>query len=225
MMMPIIIMLHYFQLRRSDSRLHPMDAVSREEILIAYLCFIGTVALFLWRSRVVSGRDDCGPPRAGQSEPALRPRAKLAPAPASRGAVYAQSAFSRSARDLRAPEASAAYGMREPVLSRSDPALTGIRNGELGRTPSSARRGAYVREASLRLVRWSSAPSFLETSGLTRGGMGGEQHAGRTPSSARMLANAREAPATPGSPAVPPSCSQWLFENESGVSALEERCA
>ena len=70
-----------------------------------------------------------------------------------------------------------------------------------------------------------SAPSFLETSGLTRGGMGGEQHAGRTPSSARMLANAREAPATPGSPAVPPSCSQWLFENESGVSALEERCA
>ncbi len=95
MMMPIIIMLHHFQLRRSDSRLHPMDAVSRQEILIAYLCFIGTVALFLWRSRVVSGRDDCGPPRAGQSEPAPRPRAKLAPAPASRGAVYAQSAFSR----------------------------------------------------------------------------------------------------------------------------------
>jgi hypothetical protein len=219
--MPIIIMLHHFQLRRSDSRLHPMDAVSREEILIAYICCIGTVALFLWRSRVVSGRDDCGPPRAGQSEPAPRPRAKLAPAPASRGAVYAQSAFSRSSRDLRAPDARAEYGMREPAFSRSDPALTGIRNGELGRTPSSARRGAYVREAWL----VQSAPSFLETSGLTRGGMGGEQHAGRTPSSARMLANAREAPATPGSPAVPPSCSQWLFENESGVSALEERCA
>ena len=198
-----------------------MDAVSREEILIAYLCFIGTVALFLWRSRVVSGRDDCGPPRAGQSEPTPRPRAKLAPAPASRGAVYAQSAFSRSARDLRAPESRDAYGMREPAFRRSDPALTGIRNGELGRTPSSARRGAYVREAWL----VQSVPSFLETSGLTRGGMGGEQHAGRTPSSARMLANAREAPATPGSPAVPPSCSQWLFENESGVSALEERCA
>jgi hypothetical protein len=172
-----------------------MDTVTPQEIMCAYLCVIGTVALVLWSSRV-SGRDDCGPPRAGQSEP------KKKDAGGPRRAEYVQ----RSARDLRAPEARAAHGMREPAFSRSAPALTGT--GELGRAPSSARRGAYVRDASL----VQSAPYFLETSG-------------RTPSSARMRANAREAPATPRSPAVQPACARWLFENECGVSALEERCS
>ena len=174
-----------------------MDTMSSQEILTTYLCVIGTVALALYR--IPSGRDDCGPPRAGQSEPAPP-----------RGAMSAQGAFGRTARDLRAPEARAAKGMREPAFNRSAPELTRIGNSEPGRAPSHARRGAYVREASL----VQSAPNLLETSGLASGGMGGEQRAGRTPSSARMRANAREAPATPGSPALPPSCSQWRFENE-----------
>ena len=130
-----------------------MDTMSRQEILVAYICVIGTVAVVLLWSQV-----------------------------------------------------------------------TGIRNVALGRAPSSTRRGAYEREASL----VQSAPALLEKSGLTRGGMlrdGGGQRAGPTPSSARMRANAREAPATPRSPAVPPACARWLFENKCGVSALEERCA
>jgi hypothetical protein len=176
-----------------------MDTMSSQEILTTYLCVIGTVALALWWYRIPSGRDHCGPPRAGQSEPAPP-----------RGAMSVQGAFGRTARDLRAPEARAAKGMREPAFNRSAPALTRIGNSEPGRAPSHARRGAYVREASL----VQSAPNLLETSGLASGGMGGEQRAGRTPSSARMRANAREAPATPGSPALPPSCSQWRFENE-----------
>jgi len=215
----------------------------------AYLCVIGTVALVLWWSRV-SGRDDCGPPRAGQSEPKKK----------GVGGPRRAECVQRSARDMRAPEARAAHGMREPAFSRSAPASIGIGNGALGRAPSSSlrdayvrefllihsapasigmetarlgerprpQRGAYEREASL----VQSAPALLETSGLTRGGMlwdavwdGGGQRAGPTPSSARMRANTREAPATPGSPAVPPACARWLFENECGVSALEERCA
>ena len=135
---------------------------------------------------------------------------------------YAKSAFNRSARDMWADipngelplaEARAAHGMREPAFSRSAPISIGMGN-------ASARRGAYVRGTSL----GQSAPSLLETFGFTRGGMGGEQRFGRTASasSARMRANAREAPATPGSPALPPSSSQWRLDNERG--ALEERC-
>jgi hypothetical protein len=194
-----------------------METVSRQEILGAYLCVIGTVALVLSWSRAVRERvlerDDCGPPRGGRA-PAPAP----APAPPSRGAVYAQSAFNRSARDMWADipngelplaEARAAHGMRSPAFSRSAPILIGMGN-------ASARRGAYVRGASL----VQSAPSLREPSGLTPGGM----RAGRTASasSARMRANAREAPATPGSPALPPSSSQWRLDNERG--ALEERC-
>ena len=203
-----------------------MDTVTPQEIMCAYLCVIGTVALVLWSSRV-SGRDDCGPPRAGQSEPKKKDV----------GGPRRAECVQRSARDMRAPEARAAHGMREPAFSSSSPALTGtdelgrapssarrgayVREpafsrsapaltgtGELGRAPSSARRGAYVRDASL----VQSAPYVLETSG-------------RTHSSDRMRANAREAPATPGVTALPPACARWLFENECGVSALEERCA
>jgi hypothetical protein len=120
-----------------------METVSRQEILVAYLCVISTVALLLW-SRV-SGRDYCGPRRAGQSEPAPPTRAKLAPAPSSRDAVYAQSAFGRSDSDLRTPEARAGHGVREPAFSSSPPALTGIRNRALGRAPSSAQMRAKPR--------------------------------------------------------------------------------
>jgi hypothetical protein len=79
-----------------------METVSRHEILGAYLCVIGTVALVLSWSRAVRERvlerDDCGPPRGGRAaelyqQPAPQPRAKPAP---SRGAVYAQSAVNRS---------------------------------------------------------------------------------------------------------------------------------
>ena len=220
-----------------------MDTASRQEIMDAYLCVIGTVALVLWWSRV-SGRDDCGPPRAGQSEPKKK----------GVGGPRRAECVQRSARDLRAPEARAAHGMREPAFSRSAPASIGIGNGALGRAPSSSLRDAYVREFLLihsapasigietaRLGRRprpqrgayereaslvQSAPALLETSGLTRGGMpwdGGGQRAG-TAVSARMRANAREAPATPGAPAMPPACARWIFENECGASALEERC-
>jgi hypothetical protein len=261
-----------------------MDSASRQEIMDAYLCVIGTVALVLWWSRV-SGRDDCGPPRAGQSEPKKK----------GAGGPRRAECVERSACDVWAPEARAAHGAREPAFSRSAPALTGIRNGEPGRAPSSSLRDAYVREfllihsapASIGVgngalgrapssARRESAPALLETSGFTRGGMlrdavwdGGEEHAGRTPSSTRrgayerkaslaqsapalletsgltrggmpwdgggqragtavsdrMRANTREAPATPRVTALPPACARWLFENECGVSALEERCA
>ena len=173
-----------------------MDTVSRQEILVAYLCVIYTVALVLWWSRV-SGRDGCGqsePARAGQREPAR--------------AVSAQSAFTRTARDLWAPEARAVY-VREPAFRRSPPALTGIGNGGRGSAPSSAVRDAYA--ASL----IHSAPSLLEQAASSER---------RSPSSARMRANAREAPATPGAPALPPSSARWRLENM-GVSGLEERCA
>ena len=222
-----------------------MDTVTPQEIMSAYLCVIGTVALVLWWSRV-SGRDDCDPPRAGQSEPKKK----------GAGGPRRAECVQRSARDMRAPEARAAHGMREPAFSRSAPVSIGIGNGALGRAHSSSLRDAYVREfllihsapasIAIETARWGerprpqrgadereaslvqSAPALLETSGLTRGGMpwdGGGQRAGPTPSSARMRANAREAPATPRSPSVPPACARWLFENECGVSALEERCA
>jgi hypothetical protein len=166
--------------------------------------------------------------------------------------MSAQRAFNSSARGLWAPEARAADRMSKQAFSSIAPALAGILNGELGRAPSSTRRdayvheflmihsapaltrigncelgrtsshalrGAYVREASL----VQSAPYLLETSGLARGGMGGEQRARRSPSSTRMLANARKAPTTSGAPALLPSCSQWRFEKERGVLGLE-RC-
>ena len=128
-----------------------METVSRQEILVAYLCVIGTVALVFWWSRTASGRDDCGPPRGGSSlpeQPAPPPRAKRAPAPSSRGAHVRGALLMR---DLPAPEARAAHGMREPAFSRSDPIL-GMQAGA-----SSARRGAHVRGASL----VQSAPSHL----------------------------------------------------------------
>jgi hypothetical protein len=173
-----------------------MDTVSRQEIMVAYLCVIGTVALVLLWPLLVSGRKRRGqsePARAGQSEPAR--------------AVSAQSALTRTARDLWAPAARAVY-VREPAFSRSAPALTGIGNGGRAARPS-ALRDAYARGTSL----VQSAPSLRETSGLSTNA-----------SSARMRANAREAPATPGAPALPPSSARWRLENM-GVGALEERCA
>jgi hypothetical protein len=202
-----------------------METVSRQEILVAYLCVIGTVALVLSWSRAVRERvlerDDCGTPRGGRAAELYQ---QPAPAPSSRGAVYAKSAVNHSARDMWADipngelplaEARAAHGTREPAFSRSAPISIGMGN-------ASARRGAYVRGASL----VQSAPSLREPSGLTPRGMGGEQCAGRTvsASSARMRANAREAPATPGASALPPSSSQWRLDNERGGGALEERC-
>jgi hypothetical protein len=166
-----------------------MDTVSRQEIMVAYLCVIGTVALVLLWPLLVSGRK-----RRGQSEPAR--------------AASAQSALTRTARDLWAPAARAAKGMGEPAFSRSPPALTGRGNGGRAARPS-ALRDAYARGTSL----VKSAPSLRETSGLSTNA-----------SSARMRANAREAPATPGAPALPPCSARWRLENM-GVSGLEERCA
>jgi hypothetical protein len=40
-------------------------------------------------------------------------------------------------------------------------------------------------------------------------------------STARMRANAREAPPTPGSPALPPSCARWRAEQGGVVQSLE----
>jgi hypothetical protein len=222
-----------------------METVSRQEILAAYLCVSGTVALVLWLSRAVRERvlerDDCGPPRGGRAaelyqQPAPPPRAKRAPAPYShdtpvRGALLM--------RDLRAPEARAVY-VREPAFSRSAPALTSSSSSWMQAGASSAPIRANARGASL----VQSALSLWEPSGLTPGGMGGErpfsvgaerahpggmggeQRAGRpaSASSARMRANARGAPATPGAPALPPSSSQWRLDNERGGGALEERC-
>jgi hypothetical protein len=180
-----------------------METVSRQEILAAYLCVIGTVALVLWLSRAVRERvlerDDCGPPRGGRAlpeQPAPPPRAKRAPAP------YSHDAPVRGAllmRDLRAPEARAAHGMRgyeKSAFNRSARDMwADIPNGELplaearaahgmrerafcrsapisiGMGNASARRGANARGASL----VQSAPSLWEPSGLTPGGMGGER--------------------------------------------------
>ncbi len=106
-----------------------MESVSRQEIMIAYLCVIGTIALVLRSSRAASGRDDCGPPRGGQSEPAPPRGAVSAQSASSRGAVSAQSASSRGVVSAQS------------AFSRSAPILIGMGNGALGLAPSSAWRG------------------------------------------------------------------------------------